>query len=237
MSLSDINKTTNPTLDEDMPTPDEIMEPQPSAEQDELWEKVQDSVTTEDFDREDKFCDLSIRLQDYLASHAVADQIQEISLKFTLSPNQVRGLARVIKYFFIKQWPPEDLGKALTKEVLVSSDLTEEIGKDLEPLLYPNEATLDSLTSAKLPPPEKENDAPEQPFSTKTTASSEDDTPFILHEEKPFVQSVNPDTAAPSFKIQETPSAPRKEEPVKAQVEQPKSRIVHYNNLRTPLNP
>lgn len=63
--------------------------------------------------------------------------------------------------------------------------------------------------------------------------------PFILHEEKPAVESVNTENARSSFRIETpvTPSPKGNEQAVKVKVEGPQSRVVHYNNLRTPLNP
>jgi len=236
-----MNEEPKTTMGE-WPRPEEVMPPRPTQEQDALWDYL-DTVFDEDtLNRESKFINLDDETQGWLASISLAQSIGKLGGKYLLVPDQIVGLARVIRYFFIGEIARENLTSALETAVKVDTQKAAALGAD------PDFKNLLRLEEAPSPPPEiKPTPQIQEALPVQTPpkpAESSGDEPFLLHEEKPLFTPSGP-KEAPSVSFEprrrEWPAAPPK--PVAAKIETPsteeeenKKRVVHYSNLRTPLD-
>ncbi len=137
------------TFYSDWPTPDAVMTPQPTAEQDSLWEKIYELVSADDLEEEVKFVNLPLKFRNFLASEGVADQMGAVGKKFNLVPLQIQKLAKTIKQFFTKEVSLISLDTILSEDLKVSGETAKSIREALSEILAvpetpPTRATLPS---------------------------------------------------------------------------------------------
>jgi len=86
---------------------DDIMEPEPSPDQINLWSELENSTNQEILEREDLFAGLPQDIKTMLTSETTSIKIISIGQKYGLTKNQILILARFIKDIFLD--PDEDV--------------------------------------------------------------------------------------------------------------------------------
>lgn len=211
------------------------------------------------------FKTLQPEIKEWIASDDTAAIIKAIAARFILSDEQERALPILILRLVTQDLPPESFKAEVTKETGVEAELAKQItealakeviepiaaalrygGVDTNLLGFNAPATSPSglrETSAAAPRPVEQKTT--QPTSTPITEKPQMTTevtptqtpepaptiaqPFILHEEPRPTADGTPKTAQ-SFNYQVQPEAGKI--PPRIVIE----RVVHYSNLRTPLN-
>ncbi len=243
---------------EEWVTPDEVKLPQPNATQKALWEYLDTLFDQTVLNRELKFLELDSDTIRRLASISLAQSVGKVGKKFNLNYKQVNDLARLIKYLAIKEIVPENLVSSLQKILEINNELAETMAADVDfQNLIKEEgvppaseasppASLTVLEPVEKPTPEtpETTETPEQSASSFESSPAENESPFMLHEEKTFSPSPPPpERPSVSFTPPTPPKQPSPKPPRAARIElpeqdseKPTARVVHYSNLRTPLD-
>jgi len=221
--------------------PDAVEFPQPSKYQNLLWDYLDAIFDEGALNREMKFVQLDSKTRDWLASITLSSAIGKLGKKYVLTYDETTRLARLIRYFFIEEIARDNLASALEATIKIDLQKAAAISAD------PDFKNLLRLEEAPPPPEIKATpqipEAPPVEVTPKPTQAALGDEPFLLHEEKPlFTPSGPKEMPSVSFEPKRRwPTPPPK--PVAAKIETPntedeenKKRVVHYSNLRTPLD-
>lgn len=253
------------TKDESLgwPTPDEIIKPQPTADQDLLWEKIYQTVSAEDLEKEVKFVRLPLAFRNYLAKNSVANLIGEIGQKFNLVPWQVQKLAKIVRRYFIKEVALVSLDNIIGEELKISLEIAAAIRESLTDILKavpsvsvptppPPPQPVTPPAPPPTPPPAPVTPPPvPRPLPTATPKPLTGDQPFIIYKERPELRETpapapsvpkKPEPPKPPLATDAVPSTERTSNVVRVPIKTPSSpsnnastRMVHYSNFRTPL--
>ena len=244
--------------EEGLPSPDEVMDPLPSEEQEWLWQNIAGAVSERALERETDWRVLPPEIRKELASLETANRLGKIGVEFSLSPEQVMLLSGLVKYLFLRRVEKNKFESTLADIAGLERNIASAIVDKLKDIIgkagvfhalekKPGEPTIaPEIVSVPRTPPQRETaDEPPPP----PAGEAGDDQPFILHEEKPtsspVVELPHEETRSSfSFTPEEPPETMRPQEPkavpVRIETEggggKPKARIVHYSNLRTPLD-
>lgn len=257
MAIEDIQSEN---IIDDIPEPDEIMEPQPVDAQNDLWEYLDAVIDGEAIDREKRFIDLSPEIQQYLASRALATTIQTIGMQNNFSEDQQEIIAGTVKSLFIKDISLNEFDAALAKNLEIDLQKVAPIRTALRDTLAmfekentskprpieiaPEVTRLKPMTGKAIPN--------EKPAATQPQPQEEaiPETPFMIHRETTELPTLpRSTTPRPSFfrssfnkNEEQKPANTSAPQQVKVKIqtpegvkEKPKSRVVHYSNLRTPI--
>ncbi|MBI2024516.1 MAG: hypothetical protein HYT03_00275 [Candidatus Harrisonbacteria bacterium] len=140
-------------LMEDWPTPDEIMEPKPTSDQNILWEKIYETVSPEDLEKEVNFVRLPLKFRNYLSSHDFANKIGAVGKDFDLVPAQTQKLAKIVKKFFTKEISLISFDTILSQELQITSVTAAAIRQAVLPLLRTMEEPFTQFQPAPIPEP------------------------------------------------------------------------------------
>ncbi len=200
------------------------------------------------------FKTLQPEIKEWIASDDTSAIIKAIAARFVLSDEQERKLPILVLRLVTQDVPPESFKAELAKEMGVDTELakniTEAVAKEvIEPigaaLRYGgvNTALLgfnappsapqaaEQATPRPAPAPQiKENAVTSQPVETKPLETSPS-SPFILHEE-PRATAGATANGGRSFNYSPESAEGDGKIPPRVVIE----RVVHYSQLRTPLN-
>lgn len=115
---------------------EDIMWPEPSPEQDLLWDKLADLVSVEDLTRELKWFEISDNIKKYLSSSEVSLRINKIGKKFNLNLSQIKNLAKNIKYVFIKEVPLNDFIVKIVSDLKLDKNLAIALAGELKSEIF-----------------------------------------------------------------------------------------------------
>ncbi|MEK7554409.1 MAG: hypothetical protein AAB518_00265 [Patescibacteria group bacterium] len=224
---------------------EETFSPEPSAEQNQLWDKLDAAYDVPALEHEATFMALSDNDRSRLASIELAEDISRIAMKLNLDSKNTRHLSAIMKYVGIKEIEPADAVRVAleliappgTEKETVEREVGALVGVSVmreEPIPSPP-STVDSVAA---PAPSVEEIPTESIPETTIPSIGMGDEPFILHEEEP--EYIRPEPReSPSVNFNpgqiEKRTSPK---PVTAKVESPERspRVVHYSDLKTKLD-
>ncbi len=204
------------------------------------------------------FKTLQPEIKEWIASDDTSALTKAIAARFILSDDQERKLPILILRLVTQDLPPESFKAELAKETGADAELakniTEAIAKEIiepigaalryggvntallgfnAPATAPHPANEAVPRPAPTPAPAPHMDAPTNPIQTATEKTPEPPPataqPFILHEE-PRATATQSGSRSFSYSSQEGGGAGTVAPRVVIE------RVVHYSNLRTPLN-
>jgi len=219
---------------------EETIEPMPSPEQDTLWDALDEIFDVEALEREEEFLKLDATLRHRMASVGFAEDIGRIAEKFSLSPEDTKNLSRAIRYLSLKIIPDDKIEMLATEGFEITKEVGEGLARELRALLgVPETPSTTQETAPPLPSPTQETSPPLREVLPQPQIPVEN-APFMLHEEKPIFGARPEPLGSPSvsFEPQERRSLKPSLKPQTARVEGPSAepRVVHYSDLRTPLD-
>lgn len=191
------------------------------------------------------FQSLSSEIKDWFLEEKTNKDIQGVVRQFVLSDDQALKIPFLLLRLVTQNLPPEQFKAALAEALTIDHALAEKITnalaeKILAPIKDPLKTAGVDIELLKFDTPVNEQIANRksqipQP-SVQHLEPGIQSKPFVLHAEPSFSRNEEhtaPDTK-PSFIFNpaETIDAPRASAPAKVIIE----RVVHYNQLRTPLN-
>lgn len=173
-------------------------------------------------------------------------------------------VAELKRQIYLKFPEAQALAKEISDFVLapVAEKLRKETGMDINdilpgeeniipdekllniPLIAPEVSRVRQTQESEAPPQEAEK-LPEPPTSDHNrppeppappVGETGSDQPMIIHEEKPATEAVQSDETRQTFRIQGDVGRGGGKTGVTAKIEGPQARVVHYSDLRTPLN-
>jgi hypothetical protein len=252
------------TTEEEVPPPDEIEEPAPSPDQEKLWGAL-DAVTTADtFLREIKLSQIDHEARKRLASIGLASTLEKMCKEYAFDVRTSQTFSFLIQRFAIHdltltgftQELIKAIGEEKGKKLMVDSALHDILklwagGANLfgesEIKAKPIDAVPATIQKPLPATPPTPKTAPIASLEKKAGVENEEETvaPFILHEEKsPFTSTTPKIQSSVNFDILRAPRNAPAPKPITVKIESPYDkpkentprRVVHYSNLRTPLN-
>ena len=191
------------------------------------------------------FKTLQPEIKEWIASDDMSAIIKAIAARFILSDEQERKLPILILRLVTQDLPPESFKAELAKEtgvdIELAKNITESIAKEvIEPIasalrysgVNTNLLGFNAPATPTKTPPAAPAPAPQPKIqkSANETPSTIESKPFILHEEPRGIANAVPDDGR-SFNYSATSEDDSKNSP-RVVIE----RVVHYSQLRTPLN-
>lgn len=178
----------------DWPTPDEVIEPSPSLDQETLWEKIHESVSGKDLENEVRFVYLPKKFRDYLASYELAEKIGRVGVKFNLVPPQLKNLARTIKKYFTKEVSFISLDNVISEDLKINMETAAAI-----------RISLDEIWRTLMQPIEQPSHLVETNVAVTPTAPTTAPQPTTPKAEEKLIAS--PETAHPTTATSQQPLA------------------------------
>lgn len=219
---------------------EETIEPMPSPEQNALWDALDDIFDVEALEWEQEFLKLDTESRRRMASVGFAEDIGRIAEKLSLSREDTKNLARAVRYLSLKIIPEGKIEALAAEGFEVTKEVGEDLARELRALLGVSEAPsmpqeivapLPSTTQKTPPSPQEAMSQPQIP---------NEDAPFILHEEKPIFGARPEPLGSPSVSFEpqgrRTPRPSLKAQTARVETPSAEPRVVHYSDLRTPLN-
>ncbi len=250
---------------ESLPPPDEIESPIPSQDQENLWRNINDLTNANTLLREAKFIRVGGATRKKLSSIGLASRIELLSSAHELTENEGRALALLIGRFAIHDLTltlfTQELTKLLGAErgnTLMTTESLRGILQSFAPdaVLFSDQTPADAARlSRPMPAPSVAIPKPAAPPasapaqtikpSVAETETQENAAPFILHEETSAFTPPTPKIqSSVSFDILRAPRSAPAPKPISVKIESPfekpkgaePRRVVHYSNLRTPID-
>lgn len=256
MPIEDIKRqpATFSEPEEEELSPEDMPGPEPTEEQDWLWQNIEDSISESALNRAQEYLDLPSEEREVLSSLETAARIGKLQKEHAFTNEHTAELAALVKYVFLRKIPKAKFRQAIVTILEISEEKAAQIEQSLADLIdragtwKPLKKSaiapeLDALPRRELPrtgdaqtpaePSTQDADAPRAPA----------DEPFMLHEEQTGASAAEApsETVRPSFSFtQPRKPQPNSAPPVTARIEnqsgQVKARIVHYSKFRTPLD-
>lgn len=186
------------------------------------------------------FRSLPEEIKDWLTSKEAGDMMLAVVQQFVLSHNQRLEAPFLLMRLVTQNLAPEQFKSALQETLAIDHALAEKITdalteKILAPIKQPLQFAGVNIDLLRFDTPhQSELDAGQQ--GAQNSTPNIQNKPFVLHEEPSFSRNAENNILEPKpsfiFNPAETRDAPRADAPAKVIIE----RVVHYNQLRTPLN-
>lgn len=114
----------------------DIMLPEPSPEQDILWNRLDEVIGEKELTRELAWIKTPPEIRHYLASSDVAKRIQRIMEKYKLSSTQAQELACLVRHVFIKEVDFKNVIVAVFENLKTDRETAKKIGEDVKLELF-----------------------------------------------------------------------------------------------------